>query len=40
VNEPVLGWVIVGVAGLVWAVYYAGQRDFGDFEDDESGLGL
>jgi photosystem II PsbW protein len=40
VNDPILGWVIVGVAGLVWALYFAAQKDFGNFEDDESGLGL
>ncbi|KIZ07373.1 Photosystem II reaction center W protein [Monoraphidium neglectum] len=40
VNDPVLGWVIVGVAGLVWSLYFAAQKDFGNFEDDESGLGL
>ncbi len=40
VNDPTLGWVILGVAGLVWSLYYAAQRDFGNFEDDDSGLGL
>jgi photosystem II PsbW protein len=40
VNDPTLGWVIVGVAGLVWSLYFAAQRDFGDFEDDDSGVGL
>ncbi|KAI8470572.1 MAG: photosystem II reaction centre W protein-domain-containing protein [Monoraphidium minutum] len=40
VNEPILGWVIVGMAGLVWTVFYNGQKDFGDFEDDDSGLNL
>lgn len=38
VNDPTLGWVIVGVAGLVWGLYFVGQRDFGDFEDPDSGL--
>ncbi|GBF98046.1 photosystem II reaction center W [Raphidocelis subcapitata] len=40
VNDPALGWVIVAVAGLVWAVFYASQKDFGDFEDPDSGLDL
>ena len=40
VNDPTLGWVIVGVAGLVWAIFFNGQKDFGDFEDPDSGLDL
>ena len=40
VNDPALGWVIVGVAGIVWSLYFAAQKDFGDFEDPSSGLDL
>ncbi|GBF94555.1 photosystem II reaction center W chloroplastic-like [Raphidocelis subcapitata] len=40
VNDPALGWVIVGVAGLVWALFFNSQKDFGDFEDPDSGLDL
>jgi Photosystem II reaction centre W protein (PsbW) len=31
VNEPILGWVIGGVASLIWVLYFIAQRDFGDF---------
>ncbi|GLC75995.1 PSII 6.1 kDa protein [Pleodorina starrii] len=40
VNDPVLGWVLTGVFGVMWAVWFNGQRDLGDFEDNDSGLKL
>lgn len=40
VNDPALGWVIGGVATLIWIAYFLAQRDFGNFEEDDSGLGL
>ncbi|KXZ48235.1 hypothetical protein GPECTOR_29g16 [Gonium pectorale] len=40
VNEPVLGWILLGVFGTMWAVWFNGQRDLGDFEDNDSGLKL
>jgi hypothetical protein len=33
VNEPILGWVIGGVATAIWIAYFIAQKDFGDFED-------
>jgi hypothetical protein len=33
VNDPILGWVIGGVATLIWISYFIAQKDFGDFED-------
>jgi hypothetical protein len=32
--------VFVGVASLVWILYFIAQKDFGDFEDKDSGVGL
>lgn len=40
VSDPVLGWVIGGVASLIWILYFIAQKDFGDFEDKDSGVGL
>jgi photosystem II PsbW protein len=40
VNDPALGWVIVGVAGAIWTLYFTSQKDLGDFEDPEDGLNL
>jgi len=40
INDPALGFIFVGVLGTIWALYFNAQKDFGDFEDDESGLGL
>jgi hypothetical protein len=40
VSDPILGWVIAGVASFIWILYFISQRDFGDFEDDDSGVGL
>lgn len=32
VNDPALGWVLFGVFSLVWAAWFAGQKDLGDFD--------
>jgi hypothetical protein len=40
VSDPALGWVIGGVATLIWIAYFIAQKDFGNFEDDDSGVGL
>lgn len=40
VSDPALGWVIAGVASLIWVAYFIAQKDFGDFEDNDSGVGL
>jgi len=40
ISDPALGWVFVGVASLVWILYFIAQKDFGDFEDKDSGVGL
>lgn len=40
VSDPALGWTIGIVATLIWVAYFISQRDFGDFEDKDSGLGL
>merc|ERR1712151_36878 len=34
VNDPVLGWVIFGVFGLVWALYYVSTKDMGTVDLD------
>lgn len=40
ISDPTLAWVFVGVAGLIWTLYFIAQKDFGDFEDKDSGVGL
>nr|Q9SPI9.1 RecName: Full=Photosystem II reaction center W protein, chloroplastic; AltName: Full=PSII 6.1 kDa protein; Flags: Precursor [Chlamydomonas reinhardtii]6KAC_W Chain W, Photosystem II reaction center W protein, chloroplastic [Chlamydomonas reinhardtii]6KAC_w Chain w, Photosystem II reaction center W protein, chloroplastic [Chlamydomonas reinhardtii]6KAD_W Chain W, Photosystem II reaction center W protein, chloroplastic [Chlamydomonas reinhardtii]6KAD_w Chain w, Photosystem II reaction center W len=40
VNDPVLGWVLLGVFGTMWAIWFIGQKDLGDFEDADDGLKL
>lgn len=32
VNDPALGWTLFGVFSLVWALWYNGQKDLGDFD--------
>lgn len=32
VNDPALGWTLFGVFSLVWALWYSGQKDLGDFD--------
>merc|ERR1712159_364254 len=39
INDPILGWVILGVFTLVWAFYYIATKDLGG-QRDEDGLGL
>ncbi|GFH17846.1 uncharacterized protein HaLaN_14558, partial [Haematococcus lacustris] len=38
INDGILGWVLVGVLSLVWALWYNAQKDLGDFEDPDAGL--
>jgi photosystem II PsbW protein len=40
VNDPALGWAIVGVGALMWTLWFNGQKDLGDFEDPDDGLNL
>lgn len=40
INDGSLGWVIGGVASLIWILYFLAQKDFGNFEEDDTGLGL
>merc|ERR1711933_18557 len=39
INDPILGWVLVGVFTVVWGVYYASTKDLGG-QREEDGLGL
>merc|ERR1711939_513944 len=39
ISDPILGWVIIGVLTLVWALYYVATKDLGG-QRDEDGLGL
>ena len=39
VNDPTLAFVIVGVFGLVWALYASGAKGFGGQNEDD-GLSL
>lgn len=34
------GWAIIGVFTLIWAGYYASQRDLGGGKNDDSGMSL
>ena len=34
------GWAIIGVFTLVWALYYAAQKDLGGDKTDDSGMSL
>lgn len=40
VNEGVLGWAIFGALGAVWALWFQGQKDLGEYDDEDSGLKL
>lgn len=43
VNEPILGWIIGGMATFIWIQYFLAQKDIEkgeNFEDNDSGLGL
>merc|ERR1711904_579876 len=39
INDPILGWVIIGVFTTIWAVYYVATKDLGG-QREEDGLGL
>merc|ERR1712224_256740 len=39
INDPILGWVIIGVFTLIWAFYYIATKDLGG-QRDEDGLDL
>jgi photosystem II PsbW protein len=40
INEPVLGWAMFGIFSLIWIAWFNSQKDFGDFDDEDSGLKL
>eukprot|EP00746_Dinoflagellata_sp_MGD_P160259 gnl/MRDRNA2_/MRDRNA2_86891_c0_seq1.p1 gnl/MRDRNA2_/MRDRNA2_86891_c0~~gnl/MRDRNA2_/MRDRNA2_86891_c0_seq1.p1 ORF type:complete len:100 (+),score=7.35 gnl/MRDRNA2_/MRDRNA2_86891_c0_seq1:41-340(+) len=39
INDPILGWVILGVFTTVWALYTAATKELGG-QQEEDGLGL
>merc|ERR1712054_95926 len=39
INDPILGWVIIGVFTTVWALYTAATKELGG-QQEEDGLGL
>merc|ERR1712224_254657 len=39
ISDPILGWVILIVFTVVWALYYVATKDLGG-QRDEDGLGL
>merc|ERR1712054_293687 len=39
INDPILGWVILGVFTTVWGLYYAATKELGG-QQEEDGLGL
>merc|ERR1712093_68223 len=39
VNDPVLGWVILAMFTLIWALYYTATKELGGQSEDD-GLGL
>lgn len=40
VNEPILGWVLLGVFTTIWALYVQGTKELGGDKGDDSGLSL
>lgn len=40
INDPRLAWVLSGMQLLLWVFFFNAQKDFGDFEDKDSGVGL
>lgn len=38
-NEPILGWVMLGVFSLIWVLYATTAKSFGA-QDEEDGLSL
>lgn len=39
VNEPILGWVLAGMFGLIWALYASSAKGLGA-QDEDDGLSL
>merc|ERR1711904_598646 len=39
INDPILGWIIIGVFTTVWGLYYAATKELGG-QQEEDGLGL
>merc|ERR1719446_677715 len=39
INDPILGWVIIGVFTIVWSAYYTATKDLGG-QSEEDGLSL
>lgn len=40
VNDPVLGWVLLSVFGLVWSLYATSVKKISNNDDEDSGLSL
>lgn len=40
VNEPILGWILISVFGLVWALYATSVKGISNNDDEDSGLFL
>merc|ERR1711920_661079 len=40
INDPILGWVLLGVFGGVWALYSTSVKDINPAADDDDGLSL
>ena len=42
INDPILGWILVGVFGAVWAVFSqsTGELGAGEEDGDDGGLSL
>merc|ERR1739848_87040 len=39
INDPILGWIMIGVFTVVWAAFYTATKEFGG-QREEGGLGL
>merc|ERR1712170_263983 len=37
INDPILGWIIIGSFTTVWALYYTANRELGG-QDEKDGL--
>merc|ERR1711977_766113 len=35
INDPVLGWVIIGVLTTIWAVYYTATKELGGQREED-----
>jgi photosystem II PsbW protein len=40
INDPAVGFAILGVFLTIWSLWFNGQKDLGDFEDESDGLSL